>query len=124
MKICRRCETELTAENWLPSDRGLNRMFCRDCRIEERRQRYEVHRNNVITNLGGKCECCGEKDEHRLSIDHIYGGGHQESLNLRGNSIMTKLSNMPIDELKEKYRCLCYNCNYCIGFYGVCQHDL
>ena len=47
---------------------------------------------------------------------------NKEKKLLRGKSFISKLAKM--ENIKEIYRCLCFNCNYCIGFWGVCEHKL
>jgi hypothetical protein len=122
---CRRCQEVLTIINWMSSFRARDNRLCSSCLSIEQKDRYIKHRKIVLEKLGGKCECCGINDFDMLSIDHIYGGGHKERIaGARGKTHMAKLSRISEDELRTKYRCLCFNCNCCIGFYGVCQHDL
>ena len=42
-------------------------------------QTYAEKRLEVIRRLGSKCSRCGFNDERALQIDHIHGGGVQES---------------------------------------------
>lgn len=124
MKKCRKCENDLNENNWCKSFQKRNNKLCNLCGLLESRQRYASDRKIVIERLEGKCACCGETNFDILSIDHVFGGGNQEKKKLRGKRFMTILKNMEQSKLIEKYQCLCYNCNYCIGFWGVCQHEL
>lgn len=83
------------------------------------RQRRINLRLRVIENYGEVCECCGESTPEFLTIDHINGGGrkHRESLS-EDIYIWLERNNFP----KDEFRLLCYNCNCCIGHYGVCAH--
>ena len=74
--------------------------------------------------LGNKCRCCEIDDLTLLSIDHIHGGGHQESLTARGKNFIKKVYYMPLEDLLAKFQCLCFNCNYTKGFWNCCPHKL
>jgi len=119
--ICRQCKTLLN-ENNCPAS-FLKRQFaiCRSCNQENENKRYSFQRQEIIKKLGN-CQCCNVKDYKYLSIDHIHGNGHQESLKLRGKSYIRKLYHMDEFSLKSKYQSLCYNCNYAKGFYKKCPH--
>ena len=123
-KNCKNCNIELNENNIYPCFVKLRRYICKVCEMANSRKRYKEYRIIVIEKLGNKCDCCQENKFEVLSIDHINGGGGKESKKLRGCDYMKKLKNMDEILLKEKYRCLCFNCNYCIGFWGVCQHEL
>lgn len=119
---CRKCLIDLTEENCPKSFLEWNIKLCRSCENEYATEQYRKNRLIIIERLGNKCECCENSNTNYLSIDHIYGLGHQESKKLRGSRYLKKLKHM--ENLTEKYRCLCYNCNYCLGFWGKCQHKL
>jgi hypothetical protein len=127
MKIqekCRICSIKLDEINCYKSHLQHNIRICIVCDKEEKHQLYIKYRKIILMDiLGGKCECCGIEKYEVLSIDHRFGGGNQEKKKLRGRAFLVKLVKNP-QETKEKYRCLCYNCNYCIGFYGKCQHKI
>ena len=87
--------------------------------------RKRIKRRAVIINrLGDKCQCCNLNNTDLLSIDHICGGGHKEAQEMSWKKYMRMLYNMPQEGLLAKYRCLCFNCNYTRGFWGVCPHQL
>lgn len=121
-KQCRTCKILLDETTTFKSfiDYGIN--LCRNCEYKYTREQYIENRLLIIKKLGEKCECCGESNTQLLSIDHINGGGNIEKKALRGKSYLKKLKHMT--DIKTKYRCLCYNCNYCIGFWGKCQHKI
>lgn len=119
---CRFCQIELNAKNCPASflERGFT--VCRRCNQKEGNERYQRYKTEIITRLGGKCKCCKTTIRELLSIDHIYGGGHQESKICRGKAFSKKLYRMPLEDLFDKYQCLCFNCNYAKGFWGCCPH--
>jgi predicted restriction endonuclease len=78
-------------------------------------------RNAVLSTYGSKCTCCGETENHFLTIDHINGGGSQHRKELKGRSVFKWL----LDHgCPEGFQILCYNCNMAKGHYGICPHQL
>ncbi len=79
-------------------------------------------REDVLTNYGGKCVCCGEMNLEFLTIDHIKGGGTQErKRNGEGQNFYHWLikSNYPKD---LGLQVLCANCNMAKTRLGICPH--
>ena len=77
-------------------------------------------RSQVLDAYGRICQCCGETEEHFLTVDHINGGGCQHRKQVKGGSIFhTWLikRNFPAD-----FQILCMNCNWAKGKYGRCPH--
>ena len=67
-----------------------------------------------------ECACCGETKVHFLTIDHINGGGHKHLRTIGGNLyIWLRKNNYPLG-----FRVLCMNCNFAIGHYGFCPHQV
>ena len=125
IKQCRKCQIELNIQNCAPSFLKRNINICRNCNNIENYERIIKNRKLIINNLGGKCECCRIDNEEFLSIDHINGGGRKERENFKKYKHYLKmLVNLSINELTSKYRCLCFNCNYALGFWGRCPHTL
>lgn len=118
MKICRKCNKPLSSNNCCKSflEQHTNPL-CRVCANQERRILYERYRREIICILGGKCEFCDEKEYQLLSIDHIDGGGRQERIKIRGKQYLRHILKM--ENPGSKYRILCYNCNYALGFWKV-----
>lgn len=121
---CRKCSVILTKLNCMKSYLSYGINICNECQRQYEKDQYIKNRIIVLNKLGGKCDCCGEQKIELLSIDHINGGGNQEKKVLRGANLLKKLKLMNESDLSNKYRCLCYNCNYCIGFWGKCQHKI
>jgi len=75
----------------------------------------------VLDRYGGKCKCCGEKDFHFLSIDHIDGGGNQHRKAIHGGGVVL-YAWLIRNKFPGGYQVLCFNCNLAKGIYGVCPH--
>lgn len=87
---------------------------------ETYRENQRRRRREVIEELGGKCECCGETEYQFLAIDHINGLTKRDRTD-SGNSLAVKVKRSGYD--KTIYRVLCHNCNMSLGFYGFCPHN-
>src|SRR5208282_113856 len=64
-------------------------------------------REECLTLLGGRCKRCGFSDYRALQIDHVYGGG--------SNDTDIKTSNfykIVVQNIGKKYQLLCANCNW------------
>lgn len=122
-KTCRVCHIELNKKNCTPSFLKRKIKICRTCNGKQYKNRYSKYRIDILSKLGNKCQCCGSDRIQFLSIDHISGGGNQEKKIARGKKFIKKLYYMPINELKNKFQCLCFNCNYTKGFWGKCPHN-
>jgi len=75
----------------------------------------------IIAAYGGKCTCCGEKEEVFLTIEHVGGGGkkHREEC---GNSTRVYIDILKRGCPKDKYTVLCMNCNFATRFNKPCPH--
>ena len=77
-------------------------------------------RMKVLEHYGSKCTCCGESENHFLTIDHVYGGGTKHRKILKPSQLYGWLirNNFP-----PSFQILCYNCNMAKGRYGICPHQ-
>jgi hypothetical protein len=80
----------------------------------------------VLSHYSGgvpKCACCGEQNMDFLSIDHIEGGGREQTRKLKrgGTSFYRWLRD---NGYPSGYRVLCINCNSALGFRGYCPHGV
>lgn len=85
------------------------------------RLRYFNLRTDALIAYGGACECCNERHTEFLCIDHKNGGGNQERKTVSARRLLNKLKQEGYP--KDKYRCLCHNCNFAIGLLGYCPHS-
>ena len=122
-KHCRECQTNLNSENTPPSflERGFT--ICRKCDQENVKKLLRKKKIDILTKLGNICQCCKNTNPNHMSIDHIHGGG-QKDREKRWKQYIQQLHTMPTNELLSKYQCLCFNCNYTKGIWGVCPHNL
>ena len=78
-------------------------------------------RELVLEHYGYKCQCCGEKHNEFLTIDHINGGAikHRKQIGRNGRHFYVWIikNNYPKD-----LQLLCCNCNFAKGIYGECPH--
>lgn len=70
--------------------------------------KHRQYRAKALEIMGGKCVRCGFSDARALQIDHINGGGYQEtkSGSSRGPTVRI-LKGETAD-----YQLLCANCNW------------
>ena len=90
--------------------------------IEKYRKKDRALKEEIMVAYGGKCECCGEKHIEFLTIDHVNGDGSKHRAKCgKGRKIYADIKKQGYP--KDKYRCLCLNCNIALGFYGYCPHN-
>ena len=139
---CSKCNIELTDENWYLSHKKEHRYICRKCyRIKHnlqcqgyrQRHRKEINqkhrelleglRDNLFSQYGQECACCGETRREYLTIDHKNGGGrkHRRELELNNPEKYYKWLIEHYDP--SEFQILCFNCNCGKGNYSVCPHD-
>jgi hypothetical protein len=89
------------------------------------REKRRTDREKVLAYFGNRCACCGETTYEFLTIDHIQGGGRAQLKGENRKNLTTFLcrkypdGNFP----RDKYQCLCWNCNCAKGHYGICPHQ-
>lgn len=101
---------------------GLNKQ-CRSCSSTSGRKIRQAARLAVLTYYSGgtpRCACCGEARLEFLSIDHIHGGGKKHIQEIGFNLVRWLKAN----GLPDGYRVLCHNCNFALGHYGYCPHEV
>lgn len=112
---CKTCRNSLNRE--IVEDPKQYKKLLQRNRESKRRLRLET-----IEAYGGKCACCGEKRWEFLTIDHKYNDGCKERKTLTSESSMYRMlkkRGFP----KDRYQCLCYNCNCAKSALGYCPHQ-
>lgn len=77
----------------------------------EKTKYYLIPRTRLIQLLGNSCINCGFNDIRALQIDHINGGGNQESEMMGPYSMYTFYLNNIIFA-HQRLQVLCANCNW------------
>lgn len=86
---------------------GLRRhTACYKCRGLRERAKLKL---DFLTAFDFKCSCCGEDDGRFLTLDHVQDDGnlHRENFNEQQIMRIAKKEGYP----KDRYTCLCFNCN-------------
>lgn len=113
--ICISCAAEPAHEPFL---------YCTGCagrRSLRAKTRLVAVRRAILKLYGGKCVCCGERNEVFLTLDHINNDGHRDRRQgLNGEMLCRALLKSPRRDLQL----LCYNCNGAKGRIGVCPHSV
>lgn len=86
-------------------------------RLSRRKLRLEF-----INEYGGKCNCCGEREEVFLTLEHKNRDGKQHRKE-KGNNPASLLYDLRRRGWpKDNYELLCFNCNRAKWALGVCPH--
>lgn len=88
--------------------------------IKRQSERAKKLRSQVLDHYGRFCRCCGETEEHFLTIDHINGGGCQHRKTIKGGQIFHTW--LIKHKFPLEFQILCMNCNWAKGKYGHCPH--
>lgn len=119
-KACPGCKANRSSEYFFTrkaSSDGLSSR-CKSCINAFRKENLQQKRLEVIKAYGGKCNCCGEKAERFLSIDHINNDGKQE--HGRGLAFYYRIIK---EGFPDRLTILCFNCNIGRALNGgVCPH--
>lgn len=137
---CKFCDLILCDENF---PKYFQHKYCNNCKkiIEKYRRSLNKKQrkpglnncnlNNLKTKLevfkifNSKCNCCGESNFSKLTIDHIKGRDiNSQDYNKTGIQLYYWLLNQSISFVKENYQLLCFNCNCAKGYHGFCPHLL
>jgi hypothetical protein len=94
-----------------------------DVHAKYARDRRRWLRLKTLEIYGGKCSCCGEREETFLSIDHVNGDGNKHRREVGNNSISVLQAIRREGYPPDKYQVLCFNCNRSKFVLGVCAHQ-
>ena len=144
-KVCKMCEKEKSVDDFHFTNKakGYRQSYCKLCNSEYTRRwrkgnREKVSRQNANSNTrarlrlraemleayGGQCACCGETEEHFLTLDHIHGvPDHHRWPSGKRVTGLTLLRKTKKEGWPDAYRILCWNCNCSIGIHGFCPHQ-
>ncbi len=111
----RTVESKKRWERMPESEKAIQRKWQAELRQKQKKM--------VMEHYGGCCACCGETRIEFLAIDHIHGDGNKHRAEMgSGGRIYRWLiqNNYPTD----RFRVLCHNCNFSLGHYGYCPHNV
>lgn len=118
-KICKQCGQVKDVSKFKPSwFTGTPRSVCKACYGDRERAKLKLEMLNAFDR---KCECCGETHPEFLSLEHRIPGNGQNSTGLKSHQLYRVARNEGWP--KDKYACLCMNCNYAKGHFGYCPHQ-
>ncbi|KKN26963.1 hypothetical protein LCGC14_0869590 [marine sediment metagenome] len=105
----------------IEEERARSRAWARNNRekhAELVRNSYRRAKNLFFEMYGSKCACCGEETREFLTLDHVKGqvGKKKQKTRAAYGEAIKKYD-------PEKFRILCRNCNWAIGFLGYCPHE-
>lgn len=90
---------------------NATKAFCKECKVKQQKksfERYHKVKQMVFDHYGSACECCGEKQNYFLTIDHINGDGskHRKEVGALNIYDWLRKKNFP-----SGFQVLCMNCN-------------
>lgn len=118
-KICRVCGEEKDEDKFI-----LNAVktsvtdYCSQCSGKKSRAQLRL---DFLAVFNSTCACCGMTDPRFLTLDHVNNNGkdHREKYNTQQVLREARREGWP----KDKYQCLCFNCNLGRALNGgICPH--
>jgi len=134
-KKCGQCGKTKPVSEFYRTNQGTcgYRSPCKECNNSGRRAKYDPSKRvkdvaatramklalkvDVITNLGGRCECCGEDLMGLLTVDHINNDGAEHARSLAKHAKKRAVSYIVHRDIinqgypRDKYRVMCFSCN-------------
>lgn len=83
----------------------------RPANLKWHKEHWASMRKELIDFMGGKCLFCGFTDIRALQIDHVNGGGRQETKS-NGSLKSPRHYQEHIQKNRANYQLLCANCNW------------
>lgn len=106
---------ELFYKDWMKVNRikykGRYNEYDKNYNKKSSQSRKNTNKKIVFERLGNKCIICGESGHDFLNIDHIHNNGKVER-EMYGDELYRRYVKLEIDELKENYQIMCWNCNW------------
>lgn len=102
-----------------PDGHGIE-IICGNCLMRRRRPKgIKETFLKVLDVYGHQCNCCGERRENTLTLDHIRKDGGIERIAMSSEKILMKAIR---EADRTKYQVLCWSCNLARQLYGRCPH--
>ncbi len=124
---CTRCQQSLPVSAFYADKGGPGGLQsrCRTCTREASIERLRAARKEALAHYSNgelRCQCCGEREEMFLALDHINGNGpRQPGGRGGGNSFYAWLRK---HDYPGGLRVLCHSCNCAMGRDRQCPHEL
>lgn len=118
-KMCTVCRIEKEDVKFgFAFDKGYRKNVCEQCRKVRQKARLWL---KFLEAFDFKCVCCGEDDIRLLTVDHVQNDGNKDNR----NTIVVLRQALEEGFPKERYACLCWNCN-CgrAANGGTCPHKI
>lgn len=90
------------------TSRGGYQRRCKTCNVESGNEVRRRQRSAAVAMLGSICARCGFDDIRALQIDHVNGGGAQETRRGGYQRMVARIAR----GMTEGYQLLCANCNW------------
>lgn len=95
---------------------------CQNCLNKDSEVRKQM-KHLVYKNYGDACQCCGEKEEAFLSIDHINNDGKSQRQFKHPYSGVNLYNWIIKNNYPKDLQILCHNCQWGKRTYGICPHQ-
>jgi hypothetical protein len=116
-KKCFTCNEEKSLDKFVINPNGEPSPTCGSCYAKKHRAKIRL---GFLKEFDFKCSCCGETEVAFLTLDHVMNDGnvHRKAAGYIGMLQEAKREGWP----RDKYTCLCYNCNQGRAKNGICPH--
>lgn len=119
MPICPACRQEKDITKFSRNPNGsIRHNACFACRGRKERAKLKL---DFLEAFNYTCSCCGETDPRFLTLDHVNNDGniHREKYNEQQILRLARKESYS----RDKYQCLCFNCNSGKSINGgICPH--
>lgn len=117
--VCRLCGEEKPVAKFHQQDGKIRRNACMSCLGKRDRAKLKL---DMLDHFGRVCSCCGETNPFFLTLDHVKndGASHRRESDFNEQQMyrIARREGYP----KDKWQCLCMNCNFAKGHFGICPH--
>lgn len=121
-KTCGTCKLDLNVSKFA-RDKNSQDGFRRECR-KCHSNRGKILKEKALEFMGLVCVCCSQSDPHKLTFDHIVGGGTRERKAGGKQSFSLYRALLSGEIEKSLFQTLCHNCNFSKHYNGRCIHQI
>ena len=96
---------------------------CERCHERAIGYRQRIKRE-ALDHYGGRCVCCGERNDAFLSFDHVNNDGAQMRRSIPSTNGGVALHYwLRRNGYPDVFQVMCFNCNYAKHHLGSCPHQ-